>query len=527
MFLGGLLFATQAGAADRTNVPLRNWGGFAINRDWTYDAVEKLVLAGLTNRVVLNTKPMSRLEMAKIVAQAVEKIRGDNAWLYNDRQDLEDLLYSLVEEFQPELAELGVEPALQMGKPPGFFFVKPLDKLQTRGAFATNDALLENSQGDFLGEGISSRLALFSRAQVGGFLSLALHPEFRLQERGLQGRLLEGYVKLTRWGLEVEVGRESLWWGPGFHGSMLFSNNAQPLDMVRFSTEAFVPPWLFKYLGPTKLTLVVAQLEEDRDFPHAKIGAFRINISPFSFLEFGFSPAIQFGGRGRPTIGFLDIPELLFKFSDSQDTGSGKFNINVLFSLDATLRLRNVDRFLPLPIARDLEFYGELGVDDVHYFVKPILFRPTSPARAFLVGAYIPNFFRSPSADFRLEYAETRGSSFTHTLYTSGFSFKGRPLAHFIGTRGQDLYARFTRWIGPNLLLGLELNRAEIGSTVQSQVDLPRERRLSAGFDLSYRLSKALTLFGAYRFSHSQDLDFTLGRDADDHLLRLEATYSF
>lgn len=54
----GALFciALQAQAADRTNVPLRNWGAFAINREWTYDAIEKLVLSGLIDRAVLRTR---------------------------------------------------------------------------------------------------------------------------------------------------------------------------------------------------------------------------------------------------------------------------------------------------------------------------------------------------------------------------------------------------------------------------------------------------------------------------------------
>ena len=49
------LLSGLARAADRTNVPLRNWGGFALPWHWTYDAVKKLVLAGLADRAVLNT----------------------------------------------------------------------------------------------------------------------------------------------------------------------------------------------------------------------------------------------------------------------------------------------------------------------------------------------------------------------------------------------------------------------------------------------------------------------------------------
>src|SRR5262245_15822783 len=68
---------TEAQALDRTNVPLKNWGGFSQYRDATYDDLERLVTAGLADRTLLNTKPMSRIEAARVVARAIAKIRSD------------------------------------------------------------------------------------------------------------------------------------------------------------------------------------------------------------------------------------------------------------------------------------------------------------------------------------------------------------------------------------------------------------------------------------------------------------------
>lgn len=148
-------------ASYRTDVPLRNWSGFAIHWNWTYDAIKKLVLAGLTDQAVLNTKPMTRLEMARVVAQAIAKITGEEAGQYADREDLEDTLYRLLDEFQPELAGLGVEAAIQQGQPPGFFQIKPLDKLQARTAYSKENYDLENNQGDSFESGYNRRPATF------------------------------------------------------------------------------------------------------------------------------------------------------------------------------------------------------------------------------------------------------------------------------------------------------------------------------------------------------------------------------
>src|SRR5215470_107281 len=80
--------AAYAIAFDRTNIPLKNWGGFSEYRDAAYDDLERLVTAGLADRTLLNTKPLSRVEAARIVARAIQKIRRDEPEGLNLRRDL-------------------------------------------------------------------------------------------------------------------------------------------------------------------------------------------------------------------------------------------------------------------------------------------------------------------------------------------------------------------------------------------------------------------------------------------------------
>jgi hypothetical protein len=512
--------SASARAADRTNVPLRNWNGFAVNWHWTYDAIKRLVLAGLADRVVLNTKPMSRLEMARVVAQAINKITGDEGGAYAERRDLEDTLYRLLDEFRPELAELGIEAALQDGKPMGFFQVKPLDKLQVRTAYAKDDADLENNQGDSFRDGFNARLATFSRGQVGDFFSATLSPELRLdQHGGVNARLLEGFGKLTLYNVEAGGGRESMWWGPGFHGSMLFSTNARPFDLVKVgSAEPFTLPWVFNHLGPIKFTYFLGQLEENRDFPHTKLTGMRLNLSPASFVELGFSRVVQFNGDGRPSVGLGDYVKILF--GPGSDDPNSPLNNNTLLSADFSLRLPNVGRFLPL--FKDLEIYGELGWDDT---CCEDIFVPNLPGG--VIGLYSPNLFGSSQTELRIEYAATSKIQFNSGIYASGYSFKGRPISHFIGTRGKDFFIRIGRWFGPDVLVGMEFARSEIGPVQQGTLDLPREKRYAAGLDVSYRFSDTLTLFGAYRYTSSENLGSVPDLELNNHLLRLEATFSF
>jgi len=90
---------SDATAGDRTNLPLKNWGGLSEFRDAAYDDLERLVTAGLADRVLLNTRPLSRIEAARIVARAIEKIRRDDTGGLNARRDLEPVLDRLMDEF--------------------------------------------------------------------------------------------------------------------------------------------------------------------------------------------------------------------------------------------------------------------------------------------------------------------------------------------------------------------------------------------------------------------------------------------
>src|SRR4029434_10398124 len=90
--------------------------------------LERLATAGLADRTLLNTKPISRIEAARIVARAIERIRRDESGGLNTRRDLEPVLDRLMEEFKTELAGLGVRLSEDGVAAPGFFSFTPIDR---------------------------------------------------------------------------------------------------------------------------------------------------------------------------------------------------------------------------------------------------------------------------------------------------------------------------------------------------------------------------------------------------------------
>lgn len=92
------------------------------------------------------------------------------------------------------------------------------------------------------------------------------------------------------------------WWGPGWDGSLILSNNARPIPSLtigRNRTHAFETKWL-SWLGPWDLEVMFGQMEEDRVVPNAKFWGMRFTFRPFKSLEIGLSRSAQWCGDGRP-----------------------------------------------------------------------------------------------------------------------------------------------------------------------------------------------------------------------------------
>jgi Capsule assembly protein Wzi len=514
--------AAAAFAQSRSNVPLRNWGGFAVFRDAVYDDLERLVTAGLAERTLLNTKPLSRVEAARIVARAVDAIRRDRDGVYNNRRDLEPVLDRLMTEFSAELAALRVAtPGTPVQAPSAVSFV-PVDRGMAYAGYANRDLSLINSQGRRFEDGVNAGSTFESRLQIGDVLTFYLQPEAVANEEYGALRLASGYAKLTFFNVELLVGRDSLWWGPALHGSLILSNNAPPLDQVRIgSAEPFLLPWVGEWVGPTKILFFIAQLEQRRDHPRAKMAGMRGTIAPFSFLELGVSRVVMFGGDDRPTLSWTEYwrPIVDPPAGDNRVT-QAKFRSNNLFAIDADVRIPDVGRVLPVSDAR---VYGEFGWDDTCCESNII---PLGDSISVLAGLHLLGLFGQEGLDGRVEYARSSRLSYRHGQFRSGYWTRGEVISHFMGTEGEDYFSRVTNRFHPDVMIGLELNRSVVGSTVAAFAG-PKERTIAGAVDVSYRFLDVYTLFAQYRLARVDNRNFHPRDDGWDNMLRVELTRSF
>src|SRR5215467_840040 len=524
---------TDAVAFDRTNIPLKNWSGFSEYRDAAYDDLERLVTAGLADRTLLNTKPLSRVEAARIVARAIQKIRRDEPEGLNLRRDLEPVLDRLIEEFKVELAALGIQIPDE-ATPPGNFSFTPIDRAQVFNGLATHGFSLVNEQGTSVKRTFNMGLTFETRAQIWDYLTFYIQPELLANQDYTAARLITGYAKLTLWNVELLVGRDSLTWGPGYHNNMLFSPNAAPLDQIRVgSAEPFLLPWFGEWVGPMKVLFFLAQLEERRDHKFAKLSGMRLTASPATWLELGISRAVMLDGC-CPYLSAGKYFQALFNpsFGDDADVHPENRTDN-LFSVDGDLRFRNLDRYY-FP-SRDLRLYGEFYWDDTcgecgpssgvgHFLATNFL--PKGSTVGAVGGIHFLGLFGQDWLDGRLEYARSSPESFNHSQFVSGYWTRGHVIGPFIGTDGRDYFGRLSARVTPNLMLGVDFDRAIIGNTANGFTG-PKEERLGGGIDISYRFWERYSIFAQYLVSDVKNRNFRAGDDGIDQLVRVELTRSF
>lgn len=444
---------------------------------WVYAALEKLESEGLLASGILTSRPISRAEAARLMKEA-ESGQPSEAALR--------VIQKLKKEFAPDEAA----PSK---------YLRPFEEARFKYLYAdgTPHFLNLNNKGDIISNGSNFRAGLSSSAGIGP-LAFYLNPEMRYPEgpatEDAEVVLVEGYGSLEFWNMELTAGRQSLWWGPGFHGALLLSDNARPFDLIKFTNpKPATLPWIFKYIGPVKLTGFVTRLEEDRDFANPYLAGIRLDLKPHRYVNIGLARTAMFGGAGR----HVDA-EVIWEVITARNENVAGEPGNQLGSIDLKV-------VLPFDLQK-VVIYGELGGEDE---------AGSLPSRvAYLMGAYLPGVLGVDRLDLRVEYGQTYigkhpGVWYRHHIYTDGYTYNGRIIGHHMGTDARDLFisAAYESFYGDfEALFDIESS----GRAVKS-------KNRSAAVSWSRNLNEATKLSLGYYFDRRRTIDGVVGRDDEAH----------
>lgn len=470
-----------------TNVPLGHW---------SYAATEKLADYGLIDGAMLTVRPITRIEMARHIGEAMERLEREPA----QPKVLEAILARLEQEFRPELVVIGVIDGWQPDS-----ILKPVEDPYVAYVYAQDTPDLENIRGDQFRQGSNYRAGFASRISLFRTVAFYAHPEYRGSDRAGHGDLdlIEVYGKVALSNFELQLGKDSLWWGPGRHGSLLMSNNAQPFGMIKLATpHPIALPWILRPLGLFKFSLFLAELEKDRDIPRAKLTGFRLNVKPHPNVELGASRTVMLGGDGAPPVSCTDYLQVFVPTSEQPET-------NQLAGFDVSYLWRTWD-FVPV---RSVKIYADFAGEDEAGFL------PSKWGK--LVGVKLGDLLRTGQTDLRVEFADNHISGYpnvfyNHSLYTSGYTYKGRIMGHHMGTDSRDLFVGLSHYLTQNVILDLTFDRQTHRLSSEDQA----ERNIFEG---------RVTLFAGpdWQVQSSYRYETYDGPEDDNHIVRLQLLREF
>jgi hypothetical protein len=369
-----------------------------------------------------------------------------------------------------------------------------------------------NAQGLPVLEDGGIRTGGFFRWRPAEWIGLQARGDFLVDANGDRiGRLEETSIRLGWPQATLEFGRLSLWWGPGRHGALLFTTNAQTLPGIRVRNPhpILFGSW-FRFLGLFQYDFFLARLNADRPIPDPILSGLRLAIKPTPWLELGASRALQFGGEGgdESLSAFFDI------FRGKSESPGNTPEGNSLASIDAKIRLP----FRRQPVI----LYVEGGGEDQSGSGVPSRW-------AWMGGVFLPSIGATRKADLRIEFADNidfsdqsqhPGVWYQHSQYPH--RYRGQILGHHMGTDARDLFIEVHYFLLPS-------------SFIEANIDLTQRDFPGPEREETWRVSGAvvawLTPFlrgeGRLAYEEVSDEGGTFGNDSRDMTIQVGISYHY
>jgi len=383
------------------------------------------------------------------------------------------------------------------GLRPSNAYPSPVNQHGTEGT-----PLLENNEGNRYRRGNNGELRWSSEVYAGRVATAAVEPLLSLQEESSYAalRLNKGYLKLGGGSLELEVGRDAAWFGPGYRGEITLTNNAKNFDLVKLSSPE---PLDLGSWGQMKYCLIGSRFDRttvDAQERQPWLFAMKLAYKPAVDWEIGFNLGRQVGGPGVDNSFGSTIRGFL--------GGTNSDNSNSMAGFDLRYRA---------PWLRNTEFYGEFSGEDAASF-WPIV-------ESYLAGVHIPNLTVDGRNELRFEYFQGNQILYTNSTFPGGYLYHDMPIGHSQGGATQELYFRYAHWLSARTTLAAEYfntRRGVVGKMPGQATE--RKDALRGSVTLPF---DAVDLTARYGWEYSDNLNLVPGETRTNQLLQLEVSYRY
>ncbi|MSN25626.1 MAG: capsule assembly Wzi family protein [Geobacter sp.] len=437
-----------------------------------YNYLDKLAGMGLLESDIKGLKPFSKAEVARLTQEAERNLAGSNV---KDNAFANELLKRLKELYPRELQLYSAPNKARLfditpvtsgrlryawldGTPrdynrtvhdPGhqsaFGFIggdlRPFSGTsKTSGSEGT--PLLENNEGVVYRRGNSGELRLSGEGYIAQYATVAIEPIILATGDKADVTLQKAYLKIGGGGTELEIGRDANWFGPGYRGTTILTNNARNFDQIKLSSpEPLDVAWIKKYIGDVKYSLLLSRFDETgsgKTLRHPYLLGAKLAVKPKAWYEIGLNFVRQFGGPG-----FSGNPSL----AESIFGGGDNDHANTIAGIDMRFRI---------PALRNMEFYGEFSGEDNAGGIWPIV-------ESYVAGIYLPCITSSCRDDLRFEFFWGSEMLYGDWQFPNGYVYHGLTPGHSQGTAAQDYFVRYGHWFNPRSNISAEYSYTERG----------------------------------------------------------------
>ena len=461
----------------------RNMGSTFVPLDsWVYAAFERLAGLRYVNTAMMGVKPWTRIECARVTEEAGESVpRAETL-----SEEAARLQVRLAQEFTYEINLLSggrnltanlesayartvsisgppLTDSFHFGQTVAYDFGRPFERGtngQAGGSFrAAAGPLALYVRAEYqhapsapaLTDGVRNVIAQVDQVDLSQVRSGPLVATDRLE-------LLDAYatVNLSNW--QLVLGRQSLSWAPGTDSSMLWSNNIEPVNMVRLvNPEPFRLPGFLERAGPVRMDQFFGRLRGHSNVPRPFIYGQKLSFKPFPFLELGIGRTVTIGGKGGNPLTANNLIRSLFgAVNPALRSVPGDSHSE----MDWTFYVPKVGNYIVL--------YGNAYAEDD---ILPIENPPRNPWQP---GVYVTRIPGISKLDFHIQGVWTEGATLAHTHsnrglvmydgYPSGYTNSGNIIGNTVGRDGRAIECWFTYLLSPQNTLRFSYKHNSVSS---------------------------------------------------------------
>jgi membrane-associated phospholipid phosphatase len=509
----------------------RNMGSPFVPLDsWVYPTLERLAALGYISSSIAGMEPWTRIECARLTEEAREGLL-QNQPANPELAALEDRL-QLEFEYESNLLSGGrnltanldsiysravsisgpdLNDSYHFGQTISYDYGRPFERgtnLQDGGSFsAAAGPVTFSIRAEFQHAPSAPPFSADVRNFIGAIDQVPVPPDTPTLAIN-RPELLDTYLAVNLDNFEIVLGRQSLSWGPGPGGSLLWSDNIEPVNMVRLvNPEPFRLPGFLSFLGPVRADEFFGRLSGHDFIRRPFIYGQKISFKPLPSLELGFGRTVTIGGQG-PGATPITTDTLVHSFFGQELRNSipGDRHTN----MDWTFYVPKVHNYLV--------FYGELFAEDNFLPIE-------NPARnPFRPGIFITHFPGISKLDLHVEATSTESPgqkpandgrfNYYNSQYRDGYTNGGNLIGNAVGRMGQAYQGWLTYWVSPRSSVQLTYKNSRVdgafvpGGGAWQDYSVQHEIYLRSGFYLKSRfqfedISRYPILFGGPERNYS------------------------